>query len=293
MKTHTAYEAVRIALVVSVLAFVAVSASCMRKAATIHPEPLHSCVVFADHDTPEVASKATFDAAYADYAHLLDTTTQQDILSHRRQRLGSLDQLKQHYHQTFVRPLPELAREAFEPDWSTWAEWQVFSQRWRQGDELWHFALPASGTDSRAPRRGYAIVRDGRLHAMLLNRTVVFHASYADYEPLLCGVATEEQIAGWRQQRFDSLEKLHQHYGEHLKADSSRILLEERCSLEEAGGALRKWDRWHVFGRKYRAGDQLWYFESPAETWNGPFGRCGYLITRDGRLHAILLVAIS
>ncbi|MDI6451263.1 hypothetical protein [Anaerobaca lacustris] len=287
MRRHTVTRAIRIVLVVLTLAFVGIGASCMKEVATARQEPLYSCVVFADD-----ASEATFDAGHADYAHLLGTATPEDILNHRQRRLGSLDQLKQHYHRTFTQGLPPLVRDTFTPDWDTWAEWQVFREKVGPGDELWHFALPASGAGSQSPRRGYAVVRDGELHAMLLDRTVVFHASYADYEPLLCGVADEEQIVAWRRQRLDSLEELRRHYCDHFGPDSTRILLEERCRLDERGDASTKWDRWHVFGRRYRTGDQLWYFESPAETWNGPLGRCGYLITRDGRLHAILVVAI-
>lgn len=285
---------IRTATVLFLSALIAISASCMKEAATIPHEPLHSCVVFADGEASDGAFEARFNASYADYAHLLDeSTTEQDILDHRQKRLGSPDGLKKHYGRTFVRELPDMVKEAFTPDWDTWSEWRAFRGAWRQDDELWYFVLPASGTDDRTPRRGYVIVRDGKLHAMLLNRTVVFHASYADYEPLLCGVATEEQIVGWRQQPFASVEELCGHYREHFGPDSSRIVLEDRCTLDKAGEGDSKWDRWHVFARQYSQGDQLWHFESPAETWNGSFGRCGYLITRHGRLHAILVVAIS
>ncbi len=289
MRRHTVFRAIRIVLVVLTLAFVAIGASCMKKAATASQEPLYSCVVFADGD----AGETTFDAAYADYAHLLGPATPQDIVNHLQQRLGSLDQLKQHYHRTFTEGLPALVKDAFTPNWDTWAEWQVFAEKFGPGDELWQFAVPASSAGGQRAVRGYAIVRDGGLHAMLLDRTVVFHASYADYAPMLQGVADEEQIVAWKRQRFDSLEELRRHYGDHFGPDSTRILLEEECRLDESSNPSTKWDRWHVFGRRYQAGDQLWYFESPAETWNGPFGRCGYLITRDGRLHAILVVAIS
>ncbi len=284
---------IRTAAVFFLSALIAMGASCMEEAATIPHEPLHSCVVFPDGEASEAKLELRFNASHLDYAHLLESATEQDILDHRRKRLGSPDGLKQHYRRTFVRELPDMVKEAFAPDWDTWTEWRTFHEAWRQGDELWYFLLPVSGTNSRAPRRGYVIIRDGKLHAMLLNRTVVFHASYADYEPLLCGVATEDQIVGWKQQPFASIEELCRHFREHFGPDSSRIVLEDRCTLDEAGEGGSKWDRWHVFARQFGQGDRLWYFESPAETWSGPFGRCGYLITRHGRLHAILVVAIS
>ncbi len=127
---------------------------------------------------------------------------------------------------------------------------------------------------------------------MLLNRTVVFHASYADYETLLARVATQEEIVDWKQQQFASLEDLRRHYRSHFREGSSRILLEDHCNLSDTATPT-KWDHWQVFGRSYQTGDELWYFESPAKTWNGSAGRCGYLVLRDGHLHAILVVAIS
>lgn len=294
MKKSAISRSAHIAIVALVLAFMAIGASCMRETAKISDQPLSSCVVFADYDVSDAASHQGFDATFADYAHLLDgTVSEDDILNHRRQRLDSLDQLKQHYLRTFARELPPLVKDTLAPNWNEWTEWRVFSDRFRQGDELWHFALPASDAHRHGLRRGYAIIREGKLHAMLLNRTVVFGARYADYESLLKGVATESQILAWKQQRFDSLEAIGQHYGAQFGPDSSRILLEPRCRLGGSGGPLTKWDHWHVFGRNYRAGDQLWYFESPAASWTGPTGRCGYLILRDGQLHAILVVAIS
>jgi hypothetical protein len=292
MRNRIISRAARMAVVALVLALMFVGPSCAQKTANTSTKPLSSCVVFADNDVPHPAARAEFDATYADYAHLLNgSVSQEDILRHRQQRLDSLDQLKQHYLRIFVRELPDLVKDAFVPDWNAWAEWQVFSEKFRAGDELWYFALPTSGTVSRAGRRGYLIIRDGKLHAMLLNRTVIFHASCADYESLLRGVATEDQIVAWKQQPLNSLEELRQHYCVHFGPDSSRILLEGRCSLD--GSAPTKWNHWHVFGRNYDAADQLWYFESPVETWNGPSGRCGYLITRNGQLQAILVVAIS
>jgi hypothetical protein len=292
MRNRIISRTVRMAVVVLLPGLIAIGTSCTQETASTSAEPLSSCVVFADYDVSDPAAQTEFEAAYADYAHLLNgTVSQEDILRSRQQRLDSLDQLKQHYLRTSVRELPDLVKDAFAPDWNTWAEWQVFSEKFHQGDELWDFACPPSQTERHSPGRGYVIVRDGRLHAMLLNRTVTFHASCADYESLLCGVATEDQIMAWKQQPLNSLEELRQHYYAHFGRDSSRILLEERCRLDD--GAPTKWNHWHVFGRKYEAGEQLWYFESPAETWNGPSGRCGYLITRDGRLQAILVVAIS
>ena len=295
MKKHLVSRTTHVALVVLALILIAVGASCVEKnTANTSPDPLSLCVVFADNDALDPDAETEFDATYADYAHLLgETVGPADILRYRGQRLDSLDQVQQHYTRTSIQELPELVKDTFAPDWSVWAEWQVFSEKYRQGDELWHFACPRSPAGRHNLARGYVIVRDGRLAAMLLNRTVTFHASYADYESLLRGVATEEQIIAWKRLALNSREQLRQHYRSHFGPDSSRILLEERCNLDEAGIGRTKWDHWHVFGRKYEAGDQLWYFESPAETWNGPYGRCGYLITRNGRLHAILVVAIS
>lgn len=295
MTRHTVSRTAHIAFVVLTLILIAIGTSCVEKKATnTSADPLSLCVVFADNDTFDPAMQSEFDATYADYAHLLEETAgPADILRYRGQRLDSLDQVQQHYIETSVQELPDLVKDTFTPDWSTWPEWQVFSDKYRQGDELWHFAGPSSQGGKHSSGRGYIIVRDGRLAAMILNRAVTFHASYADYESLLRGVATEDQVAAWKQVPLDSLEDLRQHYCSHFGPDSPRILLEERCSLDEAGIRSTKWDHWHVFGRKYGGGDQLWYFESPSETWNGPHGRCGYLITRNGRLHAILVVAIS
>lgn len=294
MKKHAISRTVHVTVVVFALTFIAIAASCTQETAQKLDQPLSSCAVFADRDFSGPAAQTEFDASYADYAHLLDGTLREaQILSHRQQRLGSLEQLQQHYCKTFAKDLPALVRDAFAPDWNAWAEWQVFSERYRPTDELWYFACPASQAGRHASRRGYIIVREGKLHAMLLNRTVVFHASYADYETLLHRVATQEQIVGWRQQGFDSLEGVREHFCTHFGDGSPRILLEECCNLAEAGGAPTKWNHWHVFGRSYEPGDELWYFESPADTWNGPAGRCGYLVLRDGQLHAILVVAIS
>ncbi|NLZ06427.1 MAG: hypothetical protein GXY19_14755 [Phycisphaerae bacterium] len=295
MTRHIGTRTIHIAFVVLTLILIAVGASCVeKKAANTSADPLSLCVVFENNDALDPDVETEFEATYADYAHLLgETLGPEHILRHRCQHLDSLDQVQQHYIETSIQELPELVKDTFAPDWNTWAEWQVFSEKYRQGDELWYFACPRSPAGRHNLARGYVITRDGRLAAMILNRTVTFHASYADYESLLRGVATEEKIMAWKRLALKSPEELRQHYCSHFGPDSSRILLEEQCSLDEAGIGRTKWDHWHVFGRKYGDGDQLWYFESPAETWNGPHGRCGYLITRNGRLHAILVVAIS
>ncbi|HPC95471.1 MAG TPA: hypothetical protein PLU87_11040 [Sedimentisphaerales bacterium] len=296
MKRHLVSRTTHVVFGVLSLVLVAVGASCIdeKKAANTSSDPLSLCVVFADDDGFDPNIQSQFEATYADYAHLLDGTLgPADILRYRGQRLDSLDQVQQHYIETSLQELPDLVKDTFAPDWSTWPEWQVFSEKYRQGDELWHFTCPPAPGGRYNPARGYIIVRDGRLAAMLLNRAVTFHASYSDYESLLRGVATEDQVMTWKRVPLNSLEEVRQHYRSHFGSDSSRILLEERCSLDEAGIGNTKWDHWHVFGRKYEAGDQLWYFESPSETWNGPQGCCGYLIARNGRLHAILVVAIS
>jgi hypothetical protein len=294
MKKHVVSKTVHIAIAALMLAFIAIAASCIEETARTSDQPLGSCAVFADYDFFDAASQTEFDATYADYAHLFDgTLSESDILSHRQQRLGSLDELRQHYQHTFVKELPALVKDAFSPDWNAWTEWRIFSDKFGQGDELWYFALPASNVDRHTPRRGYVIVRDGQLHAMLLNRTVVFHASYADYVPFFHGVATVSQVLAWKQQQFDSLESLRQHHNRHFGSDSARIVLEPDCRLGQNTSPQTKWDHWHVFGRSYRTGDQLWYFESPAQTWTDLAGRCGYFILRDGQLLAMILVAIN
>ncbi len=293
MRKYAMSRTVHLAVVVFALVFIAIAASCTHETAQRSNQPLSTCAVFADRDFSEPMPHGEFNASYADYAHLLDgTLSEREILSHKQQRLASLEQLQQHYRRTFARGLPALVRDAFAPDWNAWAEWRVFSTKYCTGDELWYFTCPVSQPGRHTPRRGYVIIREGKLTAMLLNRTVVFHASYADYEILLRRVATEEQIVGWKQQQFDSLDEVREHYCGHFADGSPRIVLEERCNLSGAKTPT-KWDHWHVFGRRYEAGDELWYFESPGDTWNGPAGRCGYLVLRDGQLHAILVVAIS
>ncbi len=294
MKDRSVSRSIHIAVVAAVLAFIAVAASCMRETASSPEDPLSICTVFADHDVSAPSRWGAFDASYADYVHLFEGTAgADDILNHRQQRLDSLDQLRRHYRRTFVRELPALVKDSFEPDWNRWTEWRVFARKFRPTDELWYFVLPGSKVGRGVPRRGYMIVREGRLHAMLVNRTVVFGAGYNDYESLLRGVATESQILAWKQQQLESLDAVRQHHNVHFGPDSTRIVLEPRCRLGQATGMPTKWDHWHVFGRKYRPGDQLWHFASPADRWTGPGGRCGYLILRDGRLHAMILVAIS
>ena len=294
MKNRTISKGIHIGVVTVVFVFIAAAASCMRETATLSEDPLSLCTVFADYDVSERSAWGLFDASYADYAHLFNGTADaDDILGHRQQRLESLDQLQQHYRQTFVRDLPSLVRDSFEPDWDGWTEWRVFAGKFRSGDELWYFALPKSKVGRGAPRRGYIIVREGRLHAMLVNRTVVFGAGWADYESLLRGVATESQILTWKRQQLESLDAVRQHHSVHFGPDSTRIVLEPRCRLGRAARVPTRWDHWHVFGRRYLPGDQLWYFESPSASWAGPGGRCGYLILRDGELHAMILVAIS
>lgn len=293
MRKYAISRTVHVTVIISALVFAAMVTSCNQETARTSDQLLSSCSVFADRDFSQWATHQEFEASYADYAHLLRGTLGEDeILRHRRQRLESLEQLREHYCETVARDLPALVRDAFTADWNAWTEWQVFSEKYRPDDELWYFACPVSREGKHATRRGYVILRDGELAAMLLNRTVVFHARYADYETLLNRVATQEQIVDWRRQRFDSLEELHQHYCSRFQEGSSHILLEDRCDIG-ATGTPTKWDHWQVFGRSYEAGDELWYFESPAETWEGPAGRCGYLVLRDGQLHAILVVAIS
>ncbi len=293
MRKYAISRPVRFTVVVSALVCAAMVTSCNQETAKRADQPLSSCTVFADRDFSDPVSQGEFNAGFADYAHLLNGTLGEDeILSHRQKRLKSLEQLQEHYCQTFARDLPALVRDAFTPDWNTWAEWQVFSEKYGPDDELWYFACPVPQEGKHAVRRGYVIVRDGQLAAMLLNRSVVFHASYTDYETLLARVATQEEIVDWKQQQFASLEDLRQHYCSHFREDSSRILLEDRCNLSDTATPT-KWDHWQVFGRSCQAGDELWYFESPSKTWDGSAGRCGYLVLRDGQLHAILVVAIS
>ncbi len=292
MKDRIVSKGIHSAVVAIVLAFIAVAASCMRETADTSDDPLSLCTVFADYDVCEAAIQRQFEAAFGDYAHLLDETVgESDVLDHRRERLASLAELRHHYRRTFVRELPALVQDSFEPDWATWTEWQVFAGKFRPGNELWYFVLPESQVGRGAARRGYVIAQGDRLRAMLLNRTVVFGARYADYESLLDDLATESQIVAWRKQQFASLDDLRQHHRDHFGSDSTRIVLEPQCRLGKAAGTPTKWDHWHVFGRRYQPGDQLWYFESP--TWNAPNGRAGYLILREGRLYGMILVAIT
>ena len=43
-------------------------------------------------------------------------------------------------------------------------------------------------------------------------------------------------------------------------------------------------EKWEKFKTGIRPGDELWYFCSPAETWQQLAGRRGYAILRDGRV---------
>ncbi len=150
MRKYAISRPVRLTVVVSAMVFAAMVTSCNQETAQTSNQPLSSCAVFADRDFSDPVSQGEFDASYADYAHLLDGTLDQDeILSHRRQRLESLEQLQEHYGRTFARDLPALVRDAFTPDWNTWAEWQVFSEKYGPDDELWYFACPASQDRTR------------------------------------------------------------------------------------------------------------------------------------------------
>lgn len=42
--------------------------------------------------------------------------------------------------------------------------------------------------------------------------------------------------------------------------------------------------KWHAFVGRMTDGDELWYFESPAETWAGLSGAAGYALVRSGQI---------
>ena len=45
-------------------------------------------------------------------------------------------------------------------------------------------------------------------------------------------------------------------------------------------------ERWGLFIRNMRDGDELWYYKSPKETWDGFRGVAGYAIVRSGEVVA-------
>lgn len=54
-----------------------------------------------------------------------------------------------------------------------------------------------------------------------------------------------------------------------------------------AVGLSPRWmEKWHAFIGQMVADDELWFFESPAETWNRLAGRTGYALVRSGHIVA-------
>jgi hypothetical protein len=52
-----------------------------------------------------------------------------------------------------------------------------------------------------------------------------------------------------------------------------------------ARGPSPQWlEKWRVFISQMGAGDELWFFESPPETWAGLAGAAGYALVRAGRI---------
>jgi hypothetical protein len=65
--------------------------------------------------------------------------------------------------------------------------------------------------------------------------------------------------------------------------------LTERTTLEAAEERFRRLTGsplWKDFRAKYRDGDELWYFRSPAETWPRKCGAAGVAIMRGGQVAA-------
>jgi len=52
-----------------------------------------------------------------------------------------------------------------------------------------------------------------------------------------------------------------------------------------ARGPSPEWlEKWRAFISQMGAGDELWFFESPPETWAGIAGVAGYALVRAGRI---------
>jgi hypothetical protein len=50
-------------------------------------------------------------------------------------------------------------------------------------------------------------------------------------------------------------------------------------------GPSPQWvEKWRAFISQMIAGDELWFFESPPETWSSLSGRAGYALARAGHL---------
>ena len=75
------------------------------------------------------------------------------------------------------------------------------------------------------------------------------------------------------------------------KRELTRLgLSESDLQALSAKGASPWWlEQWRVFISQMGAGDELWFFESPAETWNSLAGRAGYALVRSGRVVASLV----
>jgi hypothetical protein len=52
-------------------------------------------------------------------------------------------------------------------------------------------------------------------------------------------------------------------------------------------------EKWKAFIAQMVAGDELWFFKSPPETWSSLAGRAGYAVVRSGHIVASIVSATS
>jgi hypothetical protein len=82
---------------------------------------------------------------------------------------------------------------------------------------------------------------------------------------------------------------------ERLETTDVRELFErELMSLGLSDPGLQEWlasgpspqwaEKWREFIGQMAAGDELWFFESPTETWGNLAGRAGYALVRSGHV---------
>jgi hypothetical protein len=88
----------------------------------------------------------------------------------------------------------------------------------------------------------------------------------------------------WLKERMETTD-----FGEVFKDHLTRLGLSE-SDLHPAPKAR---EAWRVFIGQMTGGDELWFFESPPETWGGLAGRSGYAIVRSGSIVDSMVTAKS
>src|SRR4030095_6853675 len=65
---------------------------------------------------------------------------------------------------------------------------------------------------------------------------------------------------------------------------SSGLSEADMQKLLARGPSPHRTGKWRAFNRRMVAGDELWFFESPPETWSNLVGRAGCALVRSRRI---------